>query len=152
MIRERGRRWEREAGIKAMFAPESPEKVRRSERGRSRWFLVDALVGHSATTGIRLLQITLARPTMGPANISQLTQRLPLELLEKVLTYTSIPDILRMKQVGRLCDRIQRFQLNVVDIFSFARLLVVSTISSKNRLTSSTEPTSMLQGLRITPT
>jgi hypothetical protein len=135
-----------------MFVPESPEKVRRSERGWSRWFLVDALVGHSATTGIRLFQITLARPTMGPANISQLTQRLPLELLEKVLTYTSIPDILRMKQVGRLCDRIQRFQLNIVDIFSFARLLVVSTISSKNRLTSSTESTSMLQGLRITPT
>jgi hypothetical protein len=39
---------------------------------------------------------------------SQLTERLPLELLEKVLAYASIPDILRMKQVRRLSNRASR--------------------------------------------
>jgi hypothetical protein len=57
--------------------------------------------------------ITLIRPIMSPTGSSQLTERLPLELLEKVLAYTSIPDILRMKQVRRLYDRVQRFQLNL---------------------------------------
>jgi hypothetical protein len=36
---------------------------------------------------------------MSPADALQLTNRLPLELLEKVLACTSISDILRMKQV-----------------------------------------------------
>ena len=34
--------------------------------------------------------------------MSQLTERLPLELLEKVLACTSVPDIVRMKQVGKI--------------------------------------------------
>lgn len=38
---------------------------------------------------------------MTPYGLSQLTQRLPPELLEKVLMYVSVPDILRMKQVNR---------------------------------------------------
>jgi hypothetical protein len=50
---------------------------------------------------------------MSPTGIPQLTERLPPELLEKVLAYVSIPDILKMKQVGGLYDRVQRFQLNL---------------------------------------
>jgi hypothetical protein len=46
---------------------------------------------------------------MSPTSSSQLTERLPPELLEKVLAYTSITDILKMKQVGRLYDRVRRF-------------------------------------------
>ena len=50
---------------------------------------------------------------MSPTGNSQLTEKLPLELLEKVLAYSSILDILRMKQVWRLYHRVQRFQLNL---------------------------------------
>jgi hypothetical protein len=46
---------------------------------------------------------------MSPTDSSQLTESLPPELLENVLAYTSIPDILKMKQVGRLYDRVRRF-------------------------------------------
>ena len=42
---------------------------------------------------------------MGPTGISQLTESLPLELLEKVLAYASVPDILKMKQVGKTSSR-----------------------------------------------
>ena len=45
---------------------------------------------------------------MSPTGTPQLTERLPLELLEKVLANVSVPDILRMKQVGRVSDPVQR--------------------------------------------
>jgi hypothetical protein len=89
---------------------------------------------------------------MSPADTSRLIERLPPELLEKVWAFTSVPDLLRMKQVRGLYDRVQRFQLNLLDIVSLARFLVVSTISSRNRLTPSTESISMLRGWRTTPT
>ena len=49
---------------------------------------------------------------MTTTTISSLTERLPLELLEKVLSHTPVRDIPRMKRVRRLHhQRIQRFQL-----------------------------------------
>ena len=45
---------------------------------------------------------------MNPTDTPQLTERLPFELLEKVLANVSVPDILRMKQVGTVSDRVQR--------------------------------------------
>jgi len=41
------------------------------------------------------------------AGVSQLTHRFPLELLEKVLGYMSILDILELKQVGSQPDHNQ---------------------------------------------
>ena len=49
---------------------------------------------------------------MSPTGILQFTEKLPLELLEKVLAHTSVPDVLRMKQVGRTSDRGRSLQLN----------------------------------------
>jgi len=88
---------------------------------------------------------------MTPTSISQLTEKLPPELLEKVLAYTPVPDILRMKQVARLHSRVQIFQLNPPGAALFARSTVISTILSSGRHTSSTESISSLQGWRITP-
>lgn len=47
------------------------------------------------------------------ANASPITKRLPLELLEKILTYSSVPDILRLKQVRKRSDSIQNSRLNL---------------------------------------
>ena len=89
---------------------------------------------------------------MSSADALQLTNRLPLELLEKVLACTSILDILRMKQVGKLYDHAQRLQLNLSNIVSLSRSLVASTISSRSRLISHTGSISTLQGCRTTQT
>ena len=83
--------------------------------------------------------------TMAPTGILQLTEKLPLELLEKVLAHTSVPDILRMKQVGRNSDRSRSLQLNLSDIV-LVRLFAASTISSRIRPGSSTGSTSFLRG------
>ena len=49
----------------------------------------------------------------------QLTEMFPLELLERVLSYISIPDLLRMKRVKRVYDRrVQKFRLSRLDIAS----------------------------------
>ena len=45
------------------------------------------------------------RRTMSPIDASQLIERLPPELLEKVWAFASLQDLLRMKQVGGLYDR-----------------------------------------------
>ena len=53
---------------------------------------------------------------VAPSVISQLTERLPPELLEKVLMHMSISDILRMKQVWRLYDwHVQVFQADQLE-------------------------------------
>ena len=50
---------------------------------------------------------------MATTTTSQLTKRLPPELLEKVLAHTSVRDILGMKRVRKLYhQRVQGFQLN----------------------------------------
>jgi hypothetical protein len=87
---------------------------------------------------------------MSPTGNSQLTERLPLELLEKVLAYASISDILKMKQVRTLYN--PRPEIPTSDVVSFSRSLAVSTISSRNHLTPNTESIYMLQGWRTTPT
>ena len=60
------------------------------------------LADHSCDDGDPSVSNNSNPSIMNPTSNSQLTERLPLELLEKVLAYSSIPDILRMKQVRRL--------------------------------------------------
>ena len=49
---------------------------------------------------------------MSAASTLQITEKLPPELLEKILTYAPVPDIIRLEQVGKQSDHIQRSQLN----------------------------------------
>jgi len=49
---------------------------------------------------------------MSVAETLQMTERLPPELLEKILMHTPIPDIIRLTQVGKQLDCSQRSQLN----------------------------------------
>ena len=90
------------------------------------------------------------RQIMRATSTSLLTERLPLELLERVLAHMSVQDILRMKQVRRISNCAQKFQLNLPDVVVFARSLVVSTTLSRIRLTLGTESISSPQGWRIT--
>ena len=80
---------------------------------RSRWLLSNSpLISSRLALYVCLLGVAWGMnlssnsdsQTMNPIGTSQPTERLPLELLEKVLTYMSVPDILRMKQVGRSSD------------------------------------------------
>ena len=101
--------------------------------------------GRSPTT-LTLVSSKSIRRIMRATGTSQLTTRLPLELLEKVLARVPVLDILRMKQVRRISDRDRGFQLSL----PLARSLVASAILSRIHLTSSTELISLLQGWRIT--
>ena len=92
----------------------------------------------------------IATAHMATINIPELTERLPPELLKKVLMYMPVRDILRMKQVRRIHDHVQRFQPNCLYIVSFTRSIVSLMISSRCLLMSSTVSIFSPQGWRIT--
>jgi hypothetical protein len=84
-------------------------KAARSENARLGWFLTNALLRWAPYKGGNFL---LVRRTMSAADTLQITEKLPPELLEKILTDASVPDIIKLKQVGKQPDCIQRSQLN----------------------------------------
>ena len=66
----------------------------------------------------------IAYTTMTPTGISVFIERLPPELLEKVFAYTSVLDILRVKQVRRpmTSDAFRNSRLNHMDtVFSLGQ-------------------------------
>ncbi|KAF9643840.1 hypothetical protein BDM02DRAFT_3191141 [Thelephora ganbajun] len=73
------------------------------------------------------------------ADTLQITEKLPPELLEKVFAYTSVPDILRLKQVGKQSDYTQRSQLNfghplLCQVNHYLRSFVQDSPYIKNRI------------------
>lgn len=87
--------------VKTQWTPIALASVSNSPLISSRLALYVCLLG--VAWGMNLSSNSDSQ-TMNPMGTSQPTERLPLELLEKMLTYMSVPDILRMKQVGRSSD------------------------------------------------
>lgn len=103
----------------------------------------------------QLIIISLSIPplqslSMATTGTPQPIERLPPELLEKVLAHMPVRDILRTKQVGRLYDqRVHEFHLNHLNTIPFARLTEVSTTSSRRHLALITASISLPLGWRI---
>ena len=81
--------------------------IRKCVRG-PRSFLTNALFGHLAKARVCLH----IHRTMRAAGTSQITEKLPPELLEEILRRVSVPDIIRLNQVEKQSGCVQRSQLN----------------------------------------